>query len=621
MSNKEINYALVEEKRPPIYTAMKYWGKKPHNIWSEYIKCYTPSNGIFLDPFCGSAMSAFETVNLGRKAYALDLNPLSSFMIEVLSSEFDEAKFLKEAQNIVDAIDNDKKYTNEYKIKCNKCGCDATIINFKWDSGYIYEVAVECIKCKSRYTIDVNKNTKMYNEKINSISYWYPNWEFPNSDSFGNAFLQNIGGNKFSNLWTTRNLYILAKIFNLVENIEDENIKRQLLFGFIQTIHLCSKMCVPRRKEANRDFSTSWGRSAYICAKRQMEMNPLHLFKNSCIGKQSVQSALKSANKYMKIKPVIQDITANKQINKEANLYYGIVDIKNLNKFIESKSVDFILTDPPYGGLVKYFDLSSIWLSWLYKIDKKYMPDYSNEITVNNGNIDLFYKDFVKGLKNLREVLKDDGKIVFTFNNQDEKIWNVFLNSITSAGFRIEKVIHQQNKRTGESNVASKFGMSSSDFYIRCVKAEAIKQNKKLNQEEYDNFIIETTAEIIKQRNEPTNYDILFAGLLGQLSSSNFDIQNCNAKIENILKQHIDKEFVITKENGNKWFLNNYKIKGKTLTEKVKETIYRYVEQNPNISKDIILGKIFKDFPNGMTPDPVAVEKILNECFKGERND
>ena len=30
---QDINYALVEEKRPPIYTSLKYWGKKPHNIW------------------------------------------------------------------------------------------------------------------------------------------------------------------------------------------------------------------------------------------------------------------------------------------------------------------------------------------------------------------------------------------------------------------------------------------------------------------------------------------------------------------------------------------------------------------------------------------------------------
>jgi hypothetical protein len=57
-----------------------------------------------------------------------------------------------------------------------------------------------------------------------------------------------------------------------------------LLFGFIQMLHLTTKMCVPRRAKANRPFSTSWGRSAYICSSRQMEMTvmleKLHLGAN-----------------------------------------------------------------------------------------------------------------------------------------------------------------------------------------------------------------------------------------------------------------------------------------------------------------------------------------------------
>ncbi len=44
--NNEINFALVEETRPEAYTAMKYWGKKPHNIWRAYIDNYTPHNGV-----------------------------------------------------------------------------------------------------------------------------------------------------------------------------------------------------------------------------------------------------------------------------------------------------------------------------------------------------------------------------------------------------------------------------------------------------------------------------------------------------------------------------------------------------------------------------------------------
>ena len=91
MSNKprktiDIDYALVEGKRPPIYTALKYWGKKPHNIWRRYIETYTDPKGVYLDPFSGSAISAFEAFKAGKKAIAFDLNPLTEFIIEVLPS-------------------------------------------------------------------------------------------------------------------------------------------------------------------------------------------------------------------------------------------------------------------------------------------------------------------------------------------------------------------------------------------------------------------------------------------------------------------------------------------------------------------------------------------------------
>ena len=89
----DINFALVEDTRPPIYTAMKYWGKKPHNIWREYIDNYTPEDGIYLDPFSGSGISGFEAVKANRKAIAFDLNPLTSFIIEVYSSKFEVEKF------------------------------------------------------------------------------------------------------------------------------------------------------------------------------------------------------------------------------------------------------------------------------------------------------------------------------------------------------------------------------------------------------------------------------------------------------------------------------------------------------------------------------------------------
>jgi hypothetical protein len=34
---EELNYALVEDTRPPIIYGNEVLGKKPHNIWRKYV--------------------------------------------------------------------------------------------------------------------------------------------------------------------------------------------------------------------------------------------------------------------------------------------------------------------------------------------------------------------------------------------------------------------------------------------------------------------------------------------------------------------------------------------------------------------------------------------------------
>jgi hypothetical protein len=259
--------------------AMKYWGKKPHNIWRKYIENYTSENGIYLDPFAGSATSAFEAVKANRKVIAFDLNPLTSFIIEVFSSDFNKKTFMLEANKIISSVKADPTYQKYFMTKsCDNNKELEEVVCFKWDTNKMYEVGVQ--RNTNNGKRPVRYIAKPSNEDISiassmkdiDISFWYPNNPFPLSPSFPASFLQSIGGNNFSNLWTKRNLYLLAKIFAEILRYSDDNLKKQLLFGFIQTLHLCSKMSVPRREEANRPFSKSWGRSAYLCSARQMEI-------------------------------------------------------------------------------------------------------------------------------------------------------------------------------------------------------------------------------------------------------------------------------------------------------------------------------------------------------------
>ena len=624
-TSKELNYSLVEDKRPPLYTNMKYWGKKPHNIWFEYIKNYTGKQGVYMDPFSGSAMSAFEGFRAKKKVVALDLNPLTSFIIETYCSKFISKAFMESVKKIIDKICNDSIYKKLYSYSEE----GFYIHNVKWNDNEIYEICLESIDKKSRKCLvpsTADYESVSFSESIDFSNMTIPLRKFRKSDSFKQGFIVNIVDN-FSSLYTKRNLYVLSCLFSEILAETNTDLRKQLLLGFIQTVHLCTKMCVPRSKETNRDFSTSWGRSAFIYSKRQMEMNPLLLFESSCLKKQSVLASLNYFKKYIINKPKIADINKEEfDINKKIDIWYGSVDAKKIHQYLPEKSVDFILTDPPYGGLVQYMDLSTVWLSWLELVDEKYKPNYDDEITVNGEkDYDSFQDDFECALSNFKRVLKDDGKLVLTFNNNDLQIWNSFLKAIKRAGFGIEKVIFQQNKRTGESNVANKYGMSASDFYLRCVKSSN-DDARLLKKEDIESLLINSIKEIIIKRNEPTPYRILFNALLVKLSTFNIDFTAFDCTVDDLLLRYENTVFE-KRENkknlsGNIWWIKEKKYNEEskvTLTNKLREFVNSIFVKNSSI-EDLELKKIvFKKFFNEMIPDPDVLEEIIEEVAKKEK--
>lgn len=616
----EINHALVEEKRPPLYTSMKYWGKKPHNIWNEYISCYTPKDGIYLDPFSGSAMSAFECFVAGKKAVAFDINPLTSFVIETICSDFNKEEYINAVNQIVNIIEKSDTYNKLYRYRNNYE--DYYIHNIKWENGQIYEVCLESLDGNDRIclTPDIEDYSSVEFSNTLSIEGAKPIRKFRKSDSFSKSFTEKVGV-YYADLYTKRNLWVLSNIFDNILLLENESLKKQLLFTFIQIVHLSTKMCVPRSKKTNRDFSTSWGRSAFIYAKKQMEMNPLLLFKKSCYEKQSTVKCLEFAKTYFKRKPVIADINVEDfSLDKNVDIWYGVVDVKSIDDVLPHSTIDFILTDPPYGGLVQYLDLSTVWLSWLELYNDKYCPHYNEEITVNGNKDQLYFEQsMTKALQKLNYVLKDNGKLVLTFNNNDVKVWSSLLKAIENSGFRIEKVIHQQNKRTGESNVRDPYGMSASDFYLRCIKTNE-KYLVNYNKDVLEKILIDKAIEIIRERHEPTPYQILFNGLLAKMSISNADISSFDNDIKSILFRHLEKELCIYKDAtncaGNYWWINGVKynsLSKETLTFRVEKFIRNIFIKNEEITNIDILRMIFKKYPNGLTPDIEIVYKILNK--------
>src|SRR4051812_40409484 len=66
---------IQAKKSTAIYNLHTYWSKKPHDAIQLYVRHYTKSGDIVLDPMCGSGSTALAALMDGRNAIAIDRSP------------------------------------------------------------------------------------------------------------------------------------------------------------------------------------------------------------------------------------------------------------------------------------------------------------------------------------------------------------------------------------------------------------------------------------------------------------------------------------------------------------------------------------------------------------------
>jgi putative DNA methylase len=110
---------------------------------------------------------------------------------------------------------------------------------------------------------------------------------------------------------------------------------------------------------------------------------------------------------------------------------------------IPDKSVDFVITDPPYFDSIHYSELSNFFYVWLRTAvpDQHFVLEHvptDAEAIVNQG-MDKGEAEYQALLGNVFQecgrVLKDDGKLIFTFHHTKWRAWWTVLEALAQGGF------------------------------------------------------------------------------------------------------------------------------------------------------------------------------------------
>ena len=151
----------------------------------------------------------------------------------------------------------------------------------------------------------------------------------------------------------------------------------------------------------------------------------------------------------------------------EVGLYQGSsTDLTH----VATASLDLVITDPPFGGLLHYSELSDFFYVWLRLALKGQYPnafsaDYtpkSLEAVANRArepeDPDGFYQRLLTQCwREAHRILKPGGILAFTFHHSEDEPWVAVLESLFEAGFYLEATYPIRSDETkGEGEFGSK---------------------------------------------------------------------------------------------------------------------------------------------------------------------
>lgn len=495
---------VSEGKANPIYMAHAYHTKVPHPAIMRYLLHYTQPGDIIFDGFAGTGMTGvaagkcafFNNItqngSIGvRHSILNDLSPIASFITHNFNNPCDKAAFDREANNIIDTVE--QEFENYYSTKhtngqlgiisyliwsevftCESCGheliyftdmydmnstassffcpnCGATVSKSKLNKSFETRISPtgETITCNKlvpayiRYEYRGRKYTKspddydlLLLEEIanNPIRSKIPNFKIPEGVKT-NELLRN-GRSNVCDLYTIRNLAIFSRLWELGAN--------NPLFRFTLTSILVKT-----------------GSLLHNVGFKNGKVNLAGALPNALF----IPSILAERNVFELLRGKLRDILAIEpdSLHRTINQVQSATDLHN----IKSDSIDYIFTDPPFGKNLMYSDLNFIHEAWL-----RILTNTKEEAIENNiQQKGLFeYQDLMfKSFKEFYRILKPGAWMTVEFSNTSAAVWNSIQYAITKAGFNIG-VVTGLDKKQGSYNSQTTTTAVKQDLAISCFK-------------------------------------------------------------------------------------------------------------------------------------------------------
>lgn len=164
------------------------------------------------------------------------------------------------------------------------------------------------------------------------------------------------------------------------------------------------------------------------------------------------------------------------------SVYVRTVDASDTD--LPERSIDLIVTDPPYMDNVHYSELADFFHAWLRELRPFGSYPTKEPSTRANGEVqspspEIFARAIGAVWDECHRVLKDGGLLAFTFHQARVGGWRALVSALADAGFRVTAI---QPVKGEMSTSSTKYGREPSnlDSIVVCRKATEVSAPRTL---------------------------------------------------------------------------------------------------------------------------------------------
>jgi hypothetical protein len=405
-----------------LYAFHKYWGKKPAEPIRYLVEHLCPRDGLVVDPFLGSGISAIEAVQLRRRIIGIDVNP-SAVRLACLLVAPPSVNLLQNALRQV-AATTQAPILDSYMTREGKAAT-----HYVWRRQVLEKVWVAPDEGRTRTEMQPTEHDLAL---LSSFATYQPR-HLPNPRFFQNSRINSSPDLTLRDLFTGRALRNIELLLDAIGK-QPSDAQEALTLSLTAAVGQMSKMVfaiTSRGKTGGRQSDRmevgSWV-IGYWRPEQHFEINVWNCFERRA--HKLMKAVAGSASTHFSAK------AGNLQSVCEGKADYSLItgDSLQVLPLLPDSSVDLVITDPPHSDRIPYLELSELWNVILGEC-----PPFESEIVVSNakerGKTKAEYNNAMMRFLNIAgHKLRYGGFLVLFFNARTEENWRFFKNFSARAG-------------------------------------------------------------------------------------------------------------------------------------------------------------------------------------------